>query len=138
MRSALHVAGSALAALVAPWRARMRTARLAWLPLGLLAACGGTHAGTPPTTHVQRTALHDDGAVVARIETAARVAGCVQRHREESTTRLFVTCGEVSVLFASGPWAGVLSVQCIETDEDAACSALVRRLSNHARDASPR
>jgi hypothetical protein len=103
------------------------------LPLALLTACGGTHAGTPPMTRVHRTALADDGAAVARLEAAAHAAGCVQRHRGESTTRLFVTCGEVSALFASGPWAGVLSVQCAETDEDAECSALVARLSSGAR-----
>jgi len=132
MRRTLHVAGRARAALDSRKCARARTAQLALLPLALLAACGGTHAGTPPTTRVQRTALADDGAAVARLETAARAAGCVQRHYDEPTTRLFVTCGEVGVLFASGPWAGALSVQCVETDEDAECSALVARLSSGA------
>jgi len=132
MRRTLHIAGSADAALHSRKCARSRAAQLTWLPLALLAACGGTHAGTPPTTAVHRTALADDGAAIARLEAAARAAGCVQRHRDEPTTRLFVTCGEVSVLFASGPWSGVLSVQCVETEDDTVCSALVARLSRRA------
>ncbi len=132
MRRALHVARPRGASLDSRKCARTRTAQPAWLLLALLAACGGTHAGTPPTTRVQRTALADDGATVARLEAAARAAGCVPRRYDEPTTRLFVTCGEVGVLFASGPWGGALSVQCVETDEDAECSALVARLSSGA------
>jgi len=132
MRRTLHVAESEVGGLIATPCARTHTVSSAWLSLALLAACGGTHAGTPPTTAVHRTALADDGAAIARLEAAARAAGCVQRRRDEPTTRLFVTCGEVSLLFASGPWAGVLSVQCVETEDDTVCSALVARLSSRA------
>ena len=98
-------------------------------------ACGGTHAGVAPTTRVLRTSLDDDGGTVARLENAARAQGCVLRSVGEPTTRLLATCGTVDVLFAAGPWDGLLSVQCAEARTEATCNALVERIASAAMSA---
>lgn len=98
-------------------------------------ACGGTHAGVAPTTRVLRTSLHDDGSTVARLEDAVRAQGCVLRGIAEPTTRVLATCDAVDVLFAAGPWDGLLSVQCAETNTEATCNALVERIASAAMSA---
>lgn len=95
-------------------------------------ACGGTHAGVAPTTRVLRTSLGDDGSTIARLENAVRAQGCVLRRVSEPTTRLLATCNTVDVLFAAGPWDGLLSVQCAETRTEATCHALVERIASAA------
>ena len=97
-----------------------------------LAACGGTHVGDVPTTHLLRTALPDDAVTIVKLASAARAQGCVLRTLNEPTSRLFATCNDVGLLFTSGPWAGALSVQCVETRDDAACGALAERMARAA------
>jgi hypothetical protein len=111
---------------------------LLFAPLFALAACGGTHVGEVPTTHLLRTALRDDATTIAKLGAAARAEGCVLRALTEPTSRMFATCDEVGVLFTSGPWAGVLSVQCVETPDDTACAALAERLARAAMGVVPR